>query len=185
VLDDQGTPPPLVGNVIIQAPVDAANVTKWSASLSPDGKSVAWSTRAADDGTEDLHWQNLGDASSRIDVAADVSQWSVSADSQKWFWLKSYNYDTNGAPSGTLQSAAYPGGATPLTIAATVGDYTEAGSGVYYRSKVSADVGTLLLAPDRDAPSTVTMVDTARCRARSRSSRARSFSRRSSRAARW
>jgi hypothetical protein len=161
-LDDQaGGELPLVDTIILQTKDDAAGVRKWGARLSPDGTSVGWSTRTTSAGTEDLQWQKIGDDKSRLMVAPDVDQWTVSADSKKWFWLKTFNFDVNGAPSGTLQSAPYPGGAAPVTIATGVGDYNEAGStGILYRTKVTTDLGTLLLTPDRDMPATVKMVDT-------------------------
>jgi hypothetical protein len=168
ILDDAGTPLPLVDTLILVATSAeaSAGVSKWGAKLSPDGKSIAWSTRAMDSGTENLHWQNVGDAQSRLDVATDVSQWVISSDSQKWFWLKSYNYALMGttavAPSGTLQSATYPSGASPVTIASGVGDFNEAGQGLSYRTAVTSDTGTgnLLITPNRDVPATVAMVDT-------------------------
>jgi hypothetical protein len=160
-LDDQGTPLPLVDTIILQTKDDKMGVKKWGARLTPDGQSVAWSTRASDMGTEDLKVQKLGDATSRVMVASDVDQWTVSADSKKWFWLKTFNFDATGnAPSGTLQSATFPTGAAPLTIATGVADYNEAGpTGVLYRASVAQGLGNLVLAADRDAPATVSMVD--------------------------
>jgi hypothetical protein len=160
-LDEKGASLPLVDTVILVAKADAAGVKKWGARLSPDGKSVAWSTRAMDSGTEDLKWQNLNDDASRATVATDVDQWTISSDAKKWYWLKSFNYDTAGAPAGTLQSAPYPDpGAAAVTIATAVGDFNEAGTGLLYRTKVMNDMGTLLLTPDRDVPATVKAVDT-------------------------
>jgi hypothetical protein len=163
-LEDTDAPLPLVGTIILQAPNDPAfsdgtPVRKWGVRLSPDGNSIGWSTRATDTGTEDLHWQLLDDDSTRTTVVTDVDQWTISPDSQKWYWLKSFNYDVNGAPSGALQSATYPGGDTVKPIAANVGDYLPAANSVYFRSKVMNDVGALQLVVDREAPQTVTMVD--------------------------
>jgi hypothetical protein len=162
ILDDAGTPLPLIDTLILVTKDDAAGVQKWGAKLSPDGNSIAWSTRATDTGTEDLKWQNIGDAASRLAVASDVSQWVISSDSKKWFWLKSYNYATATAPLGTLQSAPYPGGASPVTIAMGVTDFNESGVSVSYRTQVDSTTGAgnLLVTPDRDMPATVAMVDT-------------------------
>ena len=160
-LDDVGTPLPLIDTIILVASADAQGVQKWSARLSPDGQSIAWSTRTTDTGTEDLKWQKLGDATSRVSVASDVSQWTISSDSQRWLWLKSYNYASSGAPSGTLQAAPYPAGTPPVTIASGVGDFDEAGVGVQYRTQVTTDtgVGSLLVATDRDMPASAAMLD--------------------------
>jgi hypothetical protein len=153
---------PLVDTVILQTSVDLQGVSKVGFRLTPDGQSVAWSTRADTMSTEDLRVQKVGDDSTRVKVAADVTQWTVSPDSKSWYWLQGYNYDvTNGAPAGTLQSAAFPGGAAPTTIGTAVADYNQAGDkGLFYRTKVKADLGTLMVTPDRDAPTAASMVDT-------------------------
>ena len=161
LLDGQtGGTLPIVDTLLVFAANDVAGVQKWSASLTPDGASVAWSTRATASGTEDLEVQKIGDDASRVSVASDVSQWIVTSDSAEWLWLGGYNYDQNGAPSGTLQSAAYPAGTGVQTVASSVGDFNEAGAkGVLYRSNVSANSGALVLAPDRDAPAATTTLD--------------------------
>jgi hypothetical protein len=161
LLDAQtGDDPPLVDTLLIAAPNDKLS-QQWGFQITTDGRAVAWSTRATATGTEDLHWQKIGDMASKLDVATDVSRWAVSADSTKWFWLKSFNYDTTSAPSGTLQSAPYPAGTTPLTIAMNAADFREAGpKGLAFRTSVKTLLGTLLVAPDRDAPAALTMIDT-------------------------
>ncbi|HTA21309.1 MAG TPA: hypothetical protein VK989_18585, partial [Polyangia bacterium] len=161
LLDTQtGGTLPLVDTLLVFATTDANGVQKWNAKLTPDGASIAWSTRATASGTEDLKVQKIGDDASRVSVASDVSQWIVTKDSAEWLWLGGYNYDQGGAPSGTLQSAAFPAGTGVQTIAAAVGDFNEAGpQGVLYRSNVSTNAGKLVLAPDRDAPGTTTTLD--------------------------
>jgi hypothetical protein len=164
ILDDAGTALPLIDTIIVVGSTAEANsgVQKWSARLSPDGNSIAWSTRANDMGTEDLHVKSLVDQTPKVDVAQDVSQWEISADSKKWYWLKSYNYASTGAPSGTLQAAPYPAGTQPVTLATAVGDFNQAGTGIFYRTQVTTDTGAgnLLLTPDSDVPATVDMIDT-------------------------
>jgi hypothetical protein len=163
ILSDSNTPLPLIDTIIIVASTAEANagVSKWSARLSPDGKSIAWSTRATDTGTEDLHVQAL-ETTTKVDVAQDVSQWEISDDSSKWYWLKSFNYGSSGAPSGTLQTAPFPGGATPVTLSQNVGDFTPAGSSVFYRTQVdtTSGAGNLLLTADPTMPANVAMIDT-------------------------
>jgi hypothetical protein len=151
---------PFVDTVLIAGAADAPGVQKWQASITPDGARVAWSTRATSAGPESLKVQTIGDDTSRLAIASDVSRWAVTSDSSKWLWLSGYNYD-DAAPSGTLQSAAFPGGAGVQTLATAVGDFKEAGTkGVLYRSAVGpTGLGKLVLAPDRDAPATVTMLD--------------------------
>jgi hypothetical protein len=163
ILSDSDTPLPLIDTIIILASqTEMTNsVSKWSAHLSPDGSSIAWSTRASDTGTENLHVQTLG-TTTKVDVAQDVSNWDISDDSSKWYWLKSFNYGSTGAPSGTLQSAPFPSGAAPVTLAQNVGDFTKSGPGVYYRTQVSvtSGAGNLLLTADPTMPATVSMIDT-------------------------
>jgi hypothetical protein len=160
VLDEQASGPlPFVDTILVTAPGDAAGVQKWKASLTPDGARVAWSTRPPGGGMEHLAVQLIGDDSSRLSIANNISQWIVTADSHEWLWLSAYNYDQN-APSGFLQSASFPGGAGIQTLAASVGDFMEAGpKGVLFRTGVTAAGGTLMLAPDRDVPAAVRMLD--------------------------
>jgi hypothetical protein len=163
ILDDSDTQLPLIDTLTIFASATEVqnSVQKWGAQLTPDGKSIAWSTRATDMGTEDLHVQALG-TTTKVDVATDVSQWVVSPDSASWYWLKSYNYGASGAPSGTLQTAPYPGGGAPVTLAQNVGDFNTTTGGVFYRTQIdtTTGVGNLLLTPDPTMPSKVSMIDT-------------------------
>jgi hypothetical protein len=161
LLDTQsGGSLPFVDTIFVSAQGDNTGVQKWKASLTPDGAHVAWSTRATASGTENLAVETIGDDTSRVAVASDVSQWIVTADASKWLWLGAYNYSQGGAPSGTLQSAVFPSGMGAKTLAASVGDFIEAGpKGVLFRSAVTNNAGKLMLALDRDAPSAVTMLD--------------------------
>jgi hypothetical protein len=160
-LDDQnGGTLPLIDTLFVFGAADPSGVQKWSASLTPDGASVAWSTRVLPTDTENLKVQKLAAGSTPVAVATDVSQWIVSSDSSEWLWLKSYNYDQMGAPSGTLQSATFPGGGGVKTLSAGVGDFNEAGSkGVLYRTLVASNSGTLTLQADRDGTAAGTMID--------------------------
>jgi hypothetical protein len=126
--------------------------------LSPDGATVAWSTRTKADPVETLHAQALAGMSAPLVVARDVSQWTFSPDGTAWYWLAGYNYDVTGAPAGTLQTATFPMGA-PDTLASAVGDFGPVGAGLWLRMDVTADVGTLRWMPDRLQPDVVTTVD--------------------------
>jgi hypothetical protein len=165
-LDDQnGGTLPLIDSLFVFGADDPSGVQKWSASLTPDGASVAWSTRVLPTDTENLKVQSLAQGSSPVPVATDVSQWVVSSDSAAWLWLKGYNYDQTGAPSGTFQSAPYsaltaPSAPSVKTIATSVGDFNQAGSkGVLYRTQVAANSGTLILQADRDGTAAGSMID--------------------------
>jgi hypothetical protein len=161
ILDDQnGGPLPFVDSILISAAADATGVSKWNATLTPDGTSVAWSTRADPTDTQNLKVETIGNDASRLVVANDVAQWIVTGDSKEWLWLKSYNYDQNGGAAGTLQTAAYPAGTGAQTVGTAVGDFLEAGTnGVVYRTNLVMFAGTMVLAPDRDVPTAVKTLD--------------------------
>jgi hypothetical protein len=151
---------PIVDTLFIAAKTDAAGVRKWQVDISPDGASVVWSTRPDAAGVETLKMQKIGNDASRKTIAQDVSQWSISADSTKWYWLKQFNYNVNGSPAGTLEAAAFPDGTGPTALAAAVADFSEAGAkGILFRTKVTQDVGDLVLMADRSAPTAVTTLD--------------------------
>jgi len=122
------------------------------------GDMIAWSARPTLTGVETLNVQKLGDATTKQMVAADVSQWSISRDSARYYWLKTYNYDAT-APSGTLQQAAFPDGSGAATVAATVADYVGAGnSGLILRTAATPSV--LKAIPNRDALTGIQTLDT-------------------------
>jgi hypothetical protein len=129
--------------------------------LSPDGEYVAWSTRTAADPLETLRASRLDAAGQATVVAKDVTQWAMSPDGAAWYWLAGYNHDVAGAPSGTLQTAAFPAGGGPTVLATNVGDYAPAGaSSLWLRTDVAQQVGTLRWMADRAAPAGATTVDT-------------------------
>ena len=49
-------------------------------------------------------------------VGDNISQWTVSADGTKWIFLRDYNYNTQGQPSGTLTMSDFPTGANERKI---------------------------------------------------------------------
>jgi hypothetical protein len=151
---------PKVDTLFIAAKTDDPNARKWQVDMSPDGAYVAWSTRAAAAGLETLKMQRIGDDCSRKTIAADVTQWNISADSTTWYWLKKYNYNTMGSPSGALEAAAFPDGTGPTVLAADAADFSPAGAkGVLFRTKVTQDVGDLVLMADRSEPTALTTLD--------------------------
>ena len=158
-----GTTLPKVDTVIGNATGDPTlNLFKFNAALSPDGAYAAWSARPTPTGSETLKVRKFTDAAATV-VQADVSVWSISPDNARWYWLKTFNYDLTGAPSGTLQMAPFPGGASPnaTTLAPNVGDYAPAGDrGILFRDGLSAGIGALKYIADRDAAGTPRTIDT-------------------------
>jgi hypothetical protein len=154
---DGGAPLPKVDTLLITADADVVGVKKFGYGFSPAGDYVAWSARPTATGLETLKVLKLGDPAPTM-VAEDVTLWMVSPDSTRWYWLKSFNYDVNGATSGTLQMAPFPGGASPMTLAPAVGDFDRAGAkGLIFRDGLASGSGVLKLIADTDNPSVTTL----------------------------
>ncbi len=45
-----------------------------------------------------------------------MSRWTLNAAGTKWFYLKDYNYNREGEPSGTLYMADFPAGGNEVKI---------------------------------------------------------------------
>jgi len=161
---DATTDPPLtaVDTVISADSTVTANQQRFRLGFSPDGASVNWSSAQQMGGLEVLKTQKVGDDSTRITVATDVSRWTTSPDGTRWYWLSHFNYDIMGMRSGDLQTAPFPAGMAPTTLIPSVGDFTLARSGsVVVRAMVSKSLGDLRAIPDPvGAPTGVVMLDT-------------------------
>jgi hypothetical protein len=153
---------PRMDALLLASPADAPGApARWRADLSPDGQYVAWSTRSQTDAVETLHAYQLGAKSAAVVVAQDVSQWAISPDGASWYWLAGYNYDVAGAPAGTLERAAFPGGTGRATLATAAGEFGAVGAaGLWLRANVTAQVGELRFMADRMAPAGVATIDT-------------------------
>jgi hypothetical protein len=156
----EGSVLPTVATLLaIASTDDPSGPVHYGLALSPAGDYVAWSARPTVAGVETLNSQKLGDPTTKKVVATDVSQWLISPDSARFYWLKTFNYSAS-APAGTLQQAAFPDGSGATMLATGVGDFNRAGNrGVIYRSGVTAGLGTLQAIADRDAPATVLTLD--------------------------
>jgi hypothetical protein len=157
-----GTVLPKIDTLLLAATSDAPGApARVQYDLSPDGGYALWSTRAAANAPETLRAKKLDSAEAPIAVASDVSRWAASPDGRAWYWLAGYDYDVAGAASGTLQTAPFPDGTDPITLAASVGEFGVLGEkSLWLRADVSSQTGTLRFLADRDAPEGVTTVDT-------------------------
>ncbi len=146
---------PRVTTVISGDTSDAVQRFKWRI-VGTAGDRIAWSTRAVPGGPEILNVQTIGDDTTRLVVATNVSQWTVSADASRWAWLSAYNYDTSN-PSGTLQLQGFAAGAAPATVMTNVASFAfTVGMGMYALS----DSGTLFGIVDPvNAPMVTVAVD--------------------------
>jgi hypothetical protein len=153
-------PLPLVDKVLTAVDTDDQNLQKFQVDLSDDAEWVAYSARLVAGGREVLKAKRLSDASAPVTIATDVSRFNISPDLKKWYWLKKFNYDLNGAESGTLEMANFPAGDGVGTLAEGVADYSNAGDkGLLVRSGAAQFVGQLDLMADRDAPQTLKTFD--------------------------
>jgi hypothetical protein len=163
-----GNPLPLASRIYPSSP---AGARQWSIAFTPAGDYFAYSTggtTAAE--PETLYtWKidEVGMAGKRVTVGA-VASWDIAPDGQHWFYLRDYNYPPRNStldPSGTLVTADFPGGATPITLATQVGSYVllgQAGAarGVAYLDHLTAGKGTYKLLADPTKPATAVTVAT-------------------------
>ena len=120
-VDDTASPPLARVDTVISVNRADVNFAHFQPGFPvPGNNTVAWSTRATGTGPEILKMQTIGNAASLVTVASGINSWSGSPDGTRWYWLSGVN-ETSGA--GTMQSAPYPGGASPTTIAANVLQY--------------------------------------------------------------
>jgi hypothetical protein len=152
---------PLVEKVLTSLDTDDPGLRKFQVDLSDDGNWLAWSARPAPAAAEALKVQKIGDNASRLNVATNVSRWTISPDVQKWYYLRNFNYDLNGAESGLLEMQTFPAGNDVATLASNVGDYSTAGvKGLLMRTGEAQFTGTLSYMADRDSPWTLQTFDT-------------------------
>lgn len=167
-----GTGPlPLVAKIY---PVRANQATQWKASFTRNGNWFAWST-GSDALTEretlyvaktdDLPEIGTNPASAkRIEIAADISQWQISIDDQKWYFLREFNYDVQGEPSGTLTMSDFPLGGNEKVLAPNVGafqllfDGTEKDRGIGFFDNIVRGRGAFKIIKDRNNPMNVIRV---------------------------
>jgi hypothetical protein len=117
---------------------------------SPGSDAIAWSGRATPTGPEILKRQTIGDDATRATVASDVHNWVGSRNGSRWYWLSAID----GYGFGTLQSAPFPGGASPVTLATNVVQFLlPAGQALLY---VNTSFDALAVADPVGAPTATT-----------------------------
>jgi hypothetical protein len=83
------------------------------------GDHVGWTSAEGVNGTATLKLQQAGDGASKMTIASDVYDWTVSRDAARWYWLATVTQ--TGAP--TLRTAPFPSGASPTDVRAGVFDF--------------------------------------------------------------
>jgi hypothetical protein len=138
--------------------------SQWRAALSPDGKSLAFSTGGLTIAERETLYVTRFDALSTLTtLKAGASRWAISADGTKVYFLANYNYDTTGSPSGTMTVMDFPGGGNERVLAPMVGAIqilSEAAvdKGVGFFDDVVAGKATYKLMKDPAAPTQVVTV---------------------------
>ena len=106
-------------------PYDSNGDLMWRVALSPDGKYLAYSTRAEEIKVERLKALEVTSAgvTAPTEIIRDISDWQFLPGSEKVVFLRGYNYSENGDASGILTIADFPSGANPTELFPRVGRY--------------------------------------------------------------
>ena len=140
--------------------------SQWRASLTRDGQTVAFSTGGLTVAERETLYVSRLDAPDVVTtVKVGVSRWSISADGTKVYFLANYNYDTMGAPAGTMTMMDFPSGANEKVLAPLVGAIQvlsegEVDKGIGFFDNVVAGRATYKIMRDRNVPTATTTVIT-------------------------
>lgn len=127
--------------------------------FSPDSLSVIYSTSAAKSVSATLKMQTIGDNASRKIIATPITDWTLSPDGARWYWLSAPAKDANDFVVGTLQSAPYPAGTPPVDLQGNAFSYTLAGAkGLVTFSTPTPSGGDMKAIADVDNPTTTATV---------------------------
>ncbi len=143
--------------------------SQWRSGFSADGSWFAYSTggtKTTD--TETLYAMktaDIGNETKVITVGTNISRWTMSADGKNWFYLRKYNYNREGQPSGDLYTAPFPDGADKeVFLAGKVGlyqvlaDADDKDMGLAYLDGLKQRQGTFKLMRDVTQPEVITNV---------------------------
>jgi hypothetical protein len=94
--------------------------SQWASGFTATGDHFVFSTPSVATGNrETLFFIKTTDIGTAIPTQVGipgVSRWSLNAAGTRWFYLKDYNYNRQGEPSGTLYMSDFPTGANELRI---------------------------------------------------------------------
>jgi hypothetical protein len=110
--------------------------SQWGSGFTLDGAHFMFSTPSAATGNREtlfvIKTADIGTATPTQVGEPGISRWALSASGARWFYLRDYNYNRVGEPSGTLYMRDFPAGATETKLQGTlvpggtlrgVGDY--------------------------------------------------------------
>jgi hypothetical protein len=120
------------------------------------GDHVGWTSAEGVNGSATLKLQQAGDGASKLTVASDVYDWTMSVEAGRWFWLATVT--PTGTP--TLRTAPFPNGANPTDVRSGVYDFGLASDDG--QTVVALVVGDKLvaIADPINAPGTERVLDT-------------------------
>jgi hypothetical protein len=128
--------------------------TQWGVAFDNKGETLLFSTPTSATGAEALFYMkttDIGTAALPTQVGTPgVTRWSVNAAANKWYYLRDYNYNVAGEPSGTLYTRDFPAGQTETPIRGTqVPGGSKGGVGIYQIlvNAMDQDAGLGLVAP--------------------------------------
>ena len=128
--------------------------------FSPDSLSVIYSVSTANALAETLKMQTIGDDTSRKVIATGITDWALSPDGTRWYWLSSPVQDSStGIAIGTLQMAPFPAGTSPIDLQDKAFSFTPVGAkSVVTFSTPSMTGADMKSIADVDAPTTTMTV---------------------------
>ena len=96
---------------------------QWGSGFTTSGDHLLFSTPSAATGDREtlffIRTDDVGRAAPTQLGEPGISRWSLSADSKRVFFLRDYNYNREGEPSGTLYAREFPGGTGETRIQGT------------------------------------------------------------------
>jgi hypothetical protein len=107
--------------------------SQWRVAFTRGGDALTWSTGGLTVAERETIYTakvaDLGTPGMVTTVATGVSRWEMSAEGKKIFYLKDYNYDTQGVPQGSLTVADFPSGANPTLLAPAIPGFVALSAG--------------------------------------------------------
>ena len=114
----EGGPMKRVATITPVHPMTEAS--QWGSGFTQMGDYFVFSTPSAATGNREtlffIKTTDIGTAMPTQVGTPGVSRWTLNAAGTKWFYLKDYNYNREGEPSGTLYMADFPAGGNEVKI---------------------------------------------------------------------
>ncbi len=149
------------------------DVSKWRSSFSRDASQFCYSTGRTGTDPENLWCFKTSDMAANAvatgvrttqRLVADASRWLFSRDAQKLYFLRAFNYSTEGNSRGSLFMVDYPSGGNPVQFSDNTGaffllsDGTETDKGVAMYANIQQNRGDLRFVRDRAAPTSSVLI---------------------------